>query len=248
MMECPHCKTANRLGAIFCRSCGAKLELDSITAETFEQVTGVVPKDKADKKRRIKSTIINVIRLAFLAAIVIGFYLALQRPKVEQPETDSRLGSQFKESMRKLLQDIEQKKTPPQWVTSEQAVNSYIAGMLAETKEKGKTFKLVDMWLVIEDSGDLDWVIDVKLFGRLMRIQYLGTIEKVDGKYTLTPKGFFAVHMGKLPLPTPLMNLWARRLWRSLIEGDKERLIEKLLDAVTELKFQGDTITVTVSP
>lgn len=247
MMECPHCKTANRLGAIFCRSCGARLELDSVTAETFERVTGIVPKDKADKRKRVKSIIFNVIRLVFLGAIVFGFYLALQRPKVEQPEIDGRLASQFREEMRKLLQDVEQKKTPPQWTTTKQAVNSYIASMLAETKEKGKTFQLVDMWLLIEDSGDLDWVIDVKLFGRLMRIQYLGTVEKVDGKYTLTPKGFFAVHMGKLPLPTPLMSLWAKRLWRSIAEG-AEGLNQKFLDAVTDLKFEGDTIRVTVSP
>ena len=72
MMQCPQCGTENRLGAIFCRSCGAKLETDGITSQTFEQVTGVVPKDKAKGKKRVKKIILNSIRIVFLALIVVG--------------------------------------------------------------------------------------------------------------------------------------------------------------------------------
>jgi hypothetical protein len=245
MMQCPNCQTGNRLGAIFCRSCGTKLELDEITAQTFEQVTGIVPKDKMDKKKRVRYIIVNVLRLVFLAAIVYGVYLAIQRPEVEQPDTSGRLASQFKTMLKEMLRAVDGKNTVTK-TTSEQALNSYISSMLGATEMKGN-YQLVESWVLIEDNGDVDWVVDAKLFGRLLRLQYQGTVAMKDGKVTFTPKGFFAARMGKLPYPTPLMKMMIKRLWRSILEQD-ERLNEKLLKAISELKFEGNKITVTVTP
>ena len=250
MMQCPNCQTGNRLGAIFCRSCGTKLELDEITTHTFEQVTGIVPKDKMDKKKRVRRIIVNVLRLVFLAAIVYGVYLAVQRPEVEQPDTSGRLASQFKTMLNEMLIAVGDKKTVTK-TTSEQALNSYISSMVDVTEMKGN-YQLVESWVLIEDNGDVDWVVDAKLFGRLLRLQYQGTVEMKDGKVTFTPKGFFAARMGKLPLPTPLMKLWIKRLWRSILEetgtSGTEKVNEKFLKAISELKFEGNKITVTVTP
>lgn len=246
MMQCPECGTANRLGAIFCRSCGAKLELDSVTSETFEQVTGIVSKDKLDAKKRVRRIIFNVLRLVFLAAIVYGFYLALQRPEVDQPETSGKLVTRFKAMRAELLTGINHKRTVTK-TTTERAVNSYLASLIAATESKGKSFQLVDSWVLIEDGGELNWVIDVKLFGRLMRFQYFGTVEIKDGEAVFTPKGFFSARLGKLPYPTLLIEMTAKRLWHSILEADN-RANEKVLGAVSDLKFKGDTITITVAP
>jgi len=245
MMQCPNCGTGNRLGAIFCRSCGTKLELDQVTSQTFEQVTGIVPKDKVDKKKQVRRIIVNVLRLVFLAVIVYGVYLALQRPEVKQPETSGRLASQFKTMLKEMLIAVDGQKTVTK-TTTEQALNSYIRSMVGATEMKGN-YQLVDSWVLVEDNGDVDWVVDAKLFGRLLRLQYQGTVEMKDGKVTFTPKGFFAARMGKLPYPTPLMKMMIKRLWGSIVEQD-ERVNKKFLDAISELKFEGDNITVTVAP
>ena len=34
MIKCPKCEADNQIGAIFCRGCGEKLELDEIKPET----------------------------------------------------------------------------------------------------------------------------------------------------------------------------------------------------------------------
>lgn len=244
MMQCPNCGTGNRLGAIFCRSCGTKLEFDEITSETFEKVTGVVPKDKADRRRQIRSIIVNVLRLAFLGVIVYGLYLALQRPEVSRPETKGQLATQFRTMAKEMMMAVDKKRTVTQ-TTTEVALNSYLASRVAAIETKGRGFRLVDSWVGIEDSGRVEWVIEVKLFGRLMRLQYFGTVKVEDDRVTFTPKGFFAVRMGELPLPTPFMKLWSKRLWRSILDADRN---EEFLAAISDLKFEGDDITVTVSP
>jgi len=246
MMQCPSCGTANRLGAIFCRSCGAKLEIDGVTSQTFEKVTGVVPKDKKDAKTRAKNIAVNVLRLAFLGLVVLGVYLALQRPEVEQPETSGRLASAFDKMQRDMLITLEHSKQPVTRTTTKQALNSYLGSLVGAAETKG-TVRLVDSWVLIEDNNDLNWIIEAKLLGRPLRFQYFGTVAMKDGKITFTPKGFFAARMGKLPYPSPLLKLMASRFWKSVLEGNEEKN-KKFLDAISDFKFEGEKITVTLKP
>ena len=245
MMQCPQCKTANRLGAIFCRSCGAKLEIDSITSQTFEQVTGVVPQDKARAKKRVRSIIFNSLRLLFLAAVVFGAYLALQRPKVDQPETSDARAKEFEEKRDRLLAALEQRDKVENVEFFTVGINSSLAKMMAGTEEKGKAFQLVDSWVLFDTDGRITWVIDAKLFGRLLRFQYMGTVEVKDGKLTFTPDGIFSGKLGQLPYPTYFMQSMTSRLLSSILEGG-EGANKKLIDAISELKIDKDKVIISV--
>jgi hypothetical protein len=251
MMQCPQCSTENRLGAIFCRSCGAKLQLDDVTSETFEKVTGIVPKDKQTRKKRIRSIIFNSLRLVFLALVVFGFYLALQLPDVERPETTSKSAKEFKDVRAELLAGIDRKNAIVSRTISEQAINSYLSERMAATESKEKVLRMLDSWVVIQaqggDEAEVAWVFDVKLFGRLLRMQYLGTVKMQDGKIAFVPKGFFSARMGKLPLPTPFVKRWTKQLWASLVENEQEgNSNQKLLDGISKLEFNGGDVQVTV--
>ncbi|MBN1917286.1 MAG: zinc ribbon domain-containing protein [Verrucomicrobia bacterium] len=243
MMQCPQCQTANRLGAIFCRSCGAKLEIDSVTSQTFEQVTGVVPKDKAKGKKRVKSIIINSLRLVFLAALVFGVYLALQRPEVDQPKTEEAAAKDFKNRRTRLIELLQNQGEYKNAKFATKGINSYLASLMAETEDKGKTLQLVDSWVNFGDDGALTWVIDAKLFGRLLRFQYMGTLEVKDDKVVFTPDGFFSGKLGKLPYPTFFIQSLTKRLWNSVLDdGDNKTVIE----AISELKTAKDELTISV--
>jgi hypothetical protein len=244
MMQCPQCGTRNRLGAIFCRSCGVKLEVDSVTKDTFEQVTGIVPKDKVDAKKRIRRIIFNSLRVVLLALLVYGVYLAVQIPEVKAPETTSKLATQFNETRTRLEGAVQQGRELTVTTTAG-AINSHLADMMRETENKGKTFQLMDTWVVFEDSGDVNWVIDAKLLGRSLRFQYKGSLVVEDGRVTFKPKGFFAAQLGKLPYPTPLLKRTVSKLWNSI--GGEERE-EKILNAISDVKVSGDQITLTVKP
>ena len=75
MIVCPNCQTENRLGSIFCRSCGAKLALDDLNVQNFEQKTGVVSKEKVNKAKKKRRLIVNLIRLAIILLVAYGVYL-----------------------------------------------------------------------------------------------------------------------------------------------------------------------------
>ncbi len=244
MMQCPQCGTANRLGAIFCRSCGVKLEVDSVTKDTFEQVTGIVPKDKTDAKKRVKSIILNLVRLAFLGLLVFGVYLALQLPEVEEPETTSALAAQFKQTQTKLGTAVAQERGFTV-TTTEGAINSYLADRVAATENKGKTFQLLDTWVLFDDDGGVDWVIDAKLFGRRLRFQYKGELVVEDDGVVFKPKGLFAARLGALPYPSPLLKRTVSKLWKSIRE---KKVNDKILNAISNVEIDGDQITVTVKP
>jgi hypothetical protein len=246
MMQCPQCQTSNRLGAIFCRSCGAKLEIDSITSQTFEQATGVVPQDKIKAKKRVRRIIVNSLRLVFLAAVVFGVYLALQRPAVEQPETRDEYAKAFTERRDKLLNALERQNKVENVEFSTIGVNSSLARMMAATENKGKTFQLVDSWAVFGEDGQVTWVIDAKLFGRLLRFQYMGTAEVKEGKLVFTPEGLFSGKLGQLPYPTYFMKTMTKRLWDSILE-DGGGANKKLLGAISALKFEKDKVIITVT-
>ena len=246
MMQCPQCGTGNRLGAIFCRSCGVKLVVDSVTKDTFEQVTGIVPKDRTDAKKRVRRIIFNSLRLVFLALLVLGVYFAVQLPEVEAPETTSKLAKQFTDTQTRLGQAVEREREMTVSIT-QGAVNSYLADRLGETENKGKTFQLMDTWVLFEDNGDVNWVIDAKLLGRRLRFQYRGTLVVEDGGVRFKPKGFFSGQLGKLPYPSPLLKMTVSKLWDS-IGGEEEEQNEKILKAISDVKIEGDQITVTIKP
>ncbi len=243
MMQCPQCGTSNRLGAIFCRSCGVKLEVDSVTKDTFEQVTGIVPKDKTDAKKRVRRLVLNVVRVAILALLVLGVYLALQLPEVEEPETTSKLAAQFEQTRARLGGAVTREQELTVTIT-EDALNSYLAERMGATENKGKNFQLLDTWVLFDD-GDLDWVIDAKLFGRRLRFQYKGKLVVEDDGVVFKPKGLFAARLGALPYPAPLMNKTVSRLWKSICDEEKN---EEILKAISDVKIDGDQITVTVKP
>jgi hypothetical protein len=246
MMQCPQCGTANRLGAIFCRSCGAKLELDSVTSQTFEKITGVVPKDKADAKKRTKRIIVNVIRLVILVLIVFGVYLALQIPDVEKPETTDKDLANLKATRSELVAAAGgNARAQDQLKISEKEINAYIQERLGATDLGKSTFRLVDTWVLFDKDGEVIWVIDAKLFGRPLRFQYLGKVEMAGGKVTFKKKGLFTGRLGKLPYPTILIDTTTKRLLDSLLESDKGEN-RKLLDAISELTFTDHSVTIKV--
>ena len=70
MLKCPKCGTDNLLSAVFCRGCGARMNLDEIKPDDF---------DKLDNKKN-STTIQNIIGGAIIGVLVIGFLIGLIFP------------------------------------------------------------------------------------------------------------------------------------------------------------------------
>ncbi len=225
MMKCPNCGTENRLGAIFCRSCGIKLELDEITAETFEEKTGVVARDKVDKKKQKRKFIYNLIGLIILLAFIFAVYLALQIPRFEEIRTSSDLLKSFKRKKRNLNLALLSKVERVEQIT-EAELNSYIASMMINMENEGRKIRINDIWVFLEEDNRITILLDLRVFGRRIIAQYFGKLNVGNGNAKFQPNGVFAAKLGKLPYPTFLMRRHCKNVLKNL-EEDKE-LLEKL--------------------
>jgi len=74
MINCPKCGSDNMIGAIFCRSCGEKLNLNEISPEVFD-----APKVPASVKlvKMVQRVALLVIILA-LVALIAGLFLPVK--------------------------------------------------------------------------------------------------------------------------------------------------------------------------
>ena len=52
MVVCPKCRADNQIGAIFCRECGDKLEIEEVALEDVKRKS-----DRLKRQRKIKAAI-----------------------------------------------------------------------------------------------------------------------------------------------------------------------------------------------
>lgn len=79
MINCPKCEADNQIGAIFCRSCGEKLELDEIKPDTVRKGA----KKQVGSGINWFSWIKNLVMLGFLVVVVgilVGLFLTPAMP------------------------------------------------------------------------------------------------------------------------------------------------------------------------
>lgn len=85
MIVCPKCKTENMLGAIFCRGCGEKLNIDELRPEDIARAIQSKTKKGTSILRNLIAFILLVAVLGTLAAIFIP---PAYTPMDELPEAD----------------------------------------------------------------------------------------------------------------------------------------------------------------
>ena len=73
MIKCPKCQADYQIGAIFCRSCGDKLDIDKLRPDDIKKAT-------RNRAKLIGRIIRNVISLILLLAIVGGAVLMALAP------------------------------------------------------------------------------------------------------------------------------------------------------------------------
>ena len=79
MINCPNCNHDNMIGAIFCRSCGEKINIDELRPEDVNQ--GV-----AKAKKLVSASVIrNVVMFAILAVLILILVGLFMKPKSGSP-------------------------------------------------------------------------------------------------------------------------------------------------------------------
>lgn len=263
MLTCPNCGGENRYGAIFCRSCGKKLDIiDELTVENIHEKTGGKKrrrkKEKSEltpKQLRRRSMIINGIRVAVILLVGFAVYLTQQTPSLSAISTSDGSRRSFMKKKQTL------RRGSPVTVTTKE-INSYLAGLLPRIKD-GKVVKFDYLQVALgndankdnnegkgkgkdkdKNNNEIAIRMYVRVFGKNMLFQLFGKLEKSNGKVRFSPTTFAKI--GKLPYPTFLMKQHCKNILSDL-KSDKE-LFEKLSEAtIKEVKIRGGGKTTAIA-
>lgn len=88
MFKCPQCGAKNQLGALFCRSCGQKLDMANVEQQLEQQQHGLRGVDWR-RLGGILRTLIGLAALVFVVAVGIGLFLPVDTrvaPSISQDE------------------------------------------------------------------------------------------------------------------------------------------------------------------
>jgi len=246
MINCQECGADNMVGAIFCRSCGAKLDLDEIRPETEMKKEASVAKNL----KTIAGRIVVLVVFLILAGVLAG--LLLPAPGAVQGELNDQ---ETQKAVARARQMFATRRQRAFTFSSEEI--TLLANKLfrldtgsADTDQGGdgaaKKSKagLMPEHLSIQllGSGYVKMVLRSRAFGKLpIYSTLLGNFEaKEDGGVSFEA---FSTAMGKLSLPGPLQDVVLKRFQSVLAVEPK---LKNFAAHVVLVDVEDDKVTLTV--
>lgn len=127
MIKCPKCQADNQIGAIFCRSCGDKLDIDKLRPDDIKKAT-------RNRAKLIGRIIRNVISLILLLAIVGGAVLMALAPPGDWSNTLN--DAESKERNKKIVAIMRRvKQLDVDFKFNQRELNAYATEVLRLTSE-----------------------------------------------------------------------------------------------------------------
>jgi uncharacterized protein YpmS len=194
MINCPECGADNMVGAIFCRGCGKKLNLDELTPDAFDEP----PEPIAKKVARIAQKIITLVLLVGVTVLLAGLFWPAKN--VIKGELEEKLLKQA-EARFQVIQNPKAK-YPRVPFTSEQAtaVLNQSLGLPGSATGNKQAQHLSVEFLA---GGNLRVVLKSSLFGQIPMSTVVVCKPEITGpgqiQFTI-----LSVHAGKLSLPASL--------------------------------------------
>ncbi len=198
MINCPKCGADNMVGAIFCRTCSAKLELDELGPEAFQEKDNKAGKKAAMIAQRLLTVIVFLVLAGILIAMLIPASGSLMG------EVDDKAWARTKVEYRRM-----QKPTRRYYrfsFDSERAtaLANYAFGLGELGTEEGAGVRNRDGTLIAEHisvefltSGTVRGILKCKLLGFLpLYYTAIGTVEATDDGVTFTPTASKIGRMG----------------------------------------------------
>ena len=229
-MLCPECNTENRLGAIFCRSCGGKLQIDDVSRENFEEKTGVKLKEGVKIGKLIRNVVILVVVLALAGAI----FLMTRVPTFDKVETSEETLTEFKrkEAGIKWFAERDYKYTLD---ITEAELNSHIADNIKSIEKGPLEFKEITIDLLGGNRVQAWFSGKLKSFDIVYSVS--GLVNLKDSKLDFTIE---STKIGNLPLPGFLSD----KVFKDMLKVSEDDQI--LVDACQSMVISEDKITIKI--
>ncbi len=249
MIRCPKCNEDNMIGAIFCRSCGVKLELDDLR-----------PSDLKGKKGKSKAqTIVAIIRnfiILIIIGILVGAVIAVfVKPSSTVPEglnaeqTSAAMG-QFKKLHKSgnegqytfNLAELHMLAQMVTELTHEQALKTY-EDQIASGSVAPLLFE--DIYLGLSPPSNVKFIFQCMVLGKLTcYITIVGPLIPGQSGVNYTAD---RVYIGRLPILVPPLKDFLLEQITTNVKGISD-FKEKVLPKITGYTMDPEKITLLRAP
>jgi len=242
LLKCTECGHDNQLGAIFCRSCGTKLDVETIRPKIENKVTMNI----AGIIRRVVTTIILVALVYCLGAM---FYPATPTNNALSEDQQTKASEKFKAMLAKMDGRYGDKTYifTPDEVTylynnemTEDASAEENAKEDAEEDADAGSYVIEKMYFSLDAKSFIHIMIQSKLAGKIpVTFGIKGIIVDDSVQFTVVK-----TKMGHLSIPAFMKDKIVAKFTPGI--DDEGGVIKKVLDSAASFKIENGDLLVTV--
>lgn len=231
MITCPECCADNMIGSIFCRSCHAKLNLDELSPDAFDEEGDTAAKRAMEIVKKVLG--LGAI-LALIGVLLLIFLSTPQETGILDEKTKKGLNTKFRR--------IQAAKARPSKVSvSSQEATAALNQILKLPREEGGKKLPKHLSAEFTGSGTVRAVLRSAILGKIK------LYTTVEGRITGGDSGLNWVttnaKLGKLPMIAGLKNVCAGQLGSLL---NSHETISKLKSNITDVSIEGGKAVITV--
>ncbi|MBT3374922.1 MAG: zinc ribbon domain-containing protein [Lentisphaerae bacterium] len=251
MINCPKCGAENMIGAIFCRTCSSKLDLDELRPEDFEEKEETLAKKAGAVAQRILVVLISVLVVGVLVLMMLPVSGLVDVSGVDQRGV-SKSVSRFRRmhtnkltsKYRSLTFEDADLTALANFVFGLRPGADPVASLAPEAGSYSGQGSLTPEFLSVEmlDGGKTRLILRALLFGKLpVYCTLLGRLEVVSGGgVTFTS---YSAKFGKMPLPGSLKGVVVDNISALFLADERVGRAQKV---ITGLEISTNTAKVSL--
>ena len=221
LLKCSECGFDNQLGAIFCRECGAKLDVETMRPEVKEHKEKINYGDLAR----------NLLAIAVLGGIAFAIGMMFYPEKSAPADLDATAITATNEKFQALINTIGGEQEEATYVFSPDEV-TYLYNNKLTNSEEGEGYSIEKMYFSVDPYDNVVLLADAKLFGANVSFKLVGKI--VDDKAELE---IVSAKMGHLTIPGFAMDKIVNKFTPCI---DEDGSIKDILAATEKLVIDED--------
>lgn len=224
LIKCPECNHENQLGAIFCRNCGGKLELDHIAPEMKDK--------KSVSTFKIIRRVVALVLLMIVICLMLGLFLPFGFTSYPNLAIDKEESTS--DTFDAIMEKAEGKSKKRRFVLTPQQLSYIYNNKLLEAinEEGGGSYNIQKVIFALDDDDYTIVVIETKLAGALpVRFEIKGDPQPSAGGNFNVEFNIKSSKMGHVPFPAFLRKIIVEK-YQPLLEGNAVNSILESLKTV----------------
>lgn len=223
MIKCTKCGFENQMGAIFCRGCGEKINMNDLNPEALAEKKKEQEKAEGKGKHTVRN-IVGVVILLLVLAVAAGIFVPTGlRPLAEIAEADKAL--QSAENKIAFIGAPRVVILPKDMLFPMEEINVLFEKRYLDAADPAGGAYLINNLQVEAAGEDLNVYLYTKLGGKLPVVFQITGMPKVGDESAPVAFEVKSAKMGHLPIPAQLIDKLIIPKYKPAVENEEIKLI-----------------------